>query len=140
MRRNELVVFDGDDTLWRTQELYDAAKAEFAELLRDRDVACPDAIALLDRIDAKAAEIRGFTIERFINSMLETYRRLCAEEGQDRDGKVESRIRDLATPLLGDYELYDDTLDVLKRLAARYLLVLATKGEPELQRRKNGSV
>ncbi len=140
MPNRALVIFDGDDTLWRTQELYDAAKAQFAALLKASGFACDDPIAKLDAIDARAAERRGFTVERFTDSMLQTYRWLSFSENRHADQTTETHIRKLADPLLANYELYEDAIPVLERLAEEHVLVLATKGEAELQKRKIASL
>lgn len=130
-----LVVFDGDDTLWRTQELYDAVKSAFADLVADAD-SVRHVLALLSRIDQEAVALRGFTVERFVNSMLETYRSLARQRGHEATQMVEQKIRALAEPLLGHYELYPDAIQALRQLSERFELVLATKGERGLQEQK----
>jgi putative hydrolase of the HAD superfamily len=136
LKAQSLLIFDGDDTLWKTQELYDGAKLRFAALLAQEGFANPDMIAILDRIDGEAVEIRGFSVSRFIDSMLTTYRMLTKTAHRQPDGQIENKIRRLSKPLLGEYQLYPDALPVLERLASRFRLVLATKGQPDLQGQK----
>lgn len=136
MKRGDLVILDGDDTLWRTQEVYDAAKARFASLLAEDGLIDPDPITVLDRIDAEAVDTGAFTVNRFIDSMLRTYRVLAEAAKRHPVEHTEKKIRLLGEPLLGDYQLYADTLDVLEELAPRIRLVLATKGQPDLQGQK----
>jgi putative hydrolase of the HAD superfamily len=131
-----LVIFDGDDTLWRTQELYDLAKLRFASLLSKEGLTNPDPITTLDRIDAEAVEVRAFTIDRFIDSMVTTYHVLNRAANRQVNESTERKIRRLNGLLLGGYKLYPDARDVLRQLAPAFRLVLATKGEPELQGRK----
>lgn len=136
MATRGLVVFDGDDTLWRTQEIYDEIKSRFVDLVRALGLGGPDLLSTLDDIDAEAARRRGFTVQRFIESMLETYRVESAVAGHAPAQSMESQITELAQPLLGDYELYPDVVPVLERLMGRFELVLATKGQRDLQEQK----
>jgi hypothetical protein len=50
-RKVRAIIFDGDDTLWETQPLYDAAKKEFVFVLQQHGFTQPDIVALLDKID-----------------------------------------------------------------------------------------
>lgn len=136
MNRRILVVFDGDDTLWRTQEIYDAVKARFVDLVARHHLRASDALSILGRIDSEAVQMRGFTVDRFVGSMVQTYRSLAAEIRRQPMGSIENQIRELAQPLLGDYDLYPDTVEVLERLSPRFELVLATKGQRSLQEQK----
>jgi putative hydrolase of the HAD superfamily len=135
-RSLRLVVFDGDDTLWKTQELYDAAKLEFAALMRELSLSAPDPIALLEYVDMQAVDSQGFTIDRFENSMVATYRILCAKRAIASAEVVEERIRQLTRRFRGGYELYPDTISTLEALSTWLTLVLATKGEPAIQEQK----
>jgi len=134
--RRELVVFDGDDTLWRTQEIYDEIKSAFVDRIRGWNLPSEEALATLDRIDADAASVRGFTIDRFVDSMVRTYRLLSEQAHETPNTASENDVRSLAAPLLGDYQLYPDALDTIRRLRPYFELVLATKGERKLQERK----
>lgn len=131
-----LVIFDGDDTMWRTQELYDRAKTRFATLLAHHGLTDQNPIAILDRIDAEAVDAQAFTVRRFVDSMLTTYHVLSKAHSREPEAQVENQIRRLGKPLVGEYRLYPDALPALKRLAPRFQVVLATKGDPELQRQK----
>lgn len=136
--RGGLVILDGDDTLWRTQELYDRAKAEFAALVRARREIAEDPVAVLDRIDAAAARTHGFTIDRFVESMLEGYRLLVAGAlpSTPIPQADELQIRRMAEPLTVSPSLYPDTVEALNKLQAHFALILATKGEAAVQRQK----
>jgi putative hydrolase of the HAD superfamily len=141
VRRNDLngrplVVFDGDDTLWRTQELYDTIKVRFVDLIADKGLQASTALSLLHDIDSSAVSAQGFTVARFVDSMIRTYHSLAASSGRRAEAQTEQAIRDLASPLLGDYELFPDAIAVLKLLAPHYKLVLATKGQRDLQLQK----
>ena len=99
LRSLELIVCDGDDTLWKTQELYDAAKAAFADLMNGLGASGHNLIALLDRIDAEAVESQGFSVSRFSDSMVRTYRVFSEVQGEVPDGTIEEEILRLTRPL-----------------------------------------
>jgi putative hydrolase of the HAD superfamily len=138
MTSTDLVVFDGDDTLWRTQEIYDDVKVKFAELVHRHGLGRPDLIAILDRIDAEAAQTRGFTVERFLDSMNHAYELVALDAKQHPTPTLTGEIREIARPLweIGSYQLYPDTVAVLRQLSRYFELVLATKGQRKLQEAK----
>jgi putative hydrolase of the HAD superfamily len=131
-----LIVFDGDDTLWKTQALYDAAKRSFAARMRSLGIQRPDVIDLLDEIDARRVEQLGFTVERFLGSMIEAYERLCRETGQLPSAEVVADLRRRIPELLAATEVYEDAVEALNRLAPHYRLALLTKGEERVQARR----
>ena len=69
MNSEKLVIFDGDDTLWKMQELYEQSKYEFEQLLRSLGIKEENIISKFDTLDANRVSIRGFTIERFFESI-----------------------------------------------------------------------
>lgn len=135
-QRSGLVIFDGDDTLWRTQELYDAAKAEFAAQMAAAGVRAPDVVRRFDEVDKERVPALGFTLERFVGSFEVTYRRLCAQESLAVDEVRIPGFDRLADPIRGDYQLYGDAVEALLALRSRARVVLFTKGQADLQQRK----
>lgn len=135
-RSPKLIVFDGDDTLWKTQELYEAIKRQFAGLMRDWRLSESNPIPLLERIDSKAVESHGFTVRRFEESLVNVYHMLSEQRGRPPVAHREKLLRELTRPLEDAFELYPDSLSVLRVLSHEFKLVLATKGQSELQRKK----
>ena len=136
IRSAKLIVFDGDDTLWKTQELYEAIKRKFAGLMREWGLSESNPIPLLERIDSQAVESHGFTVRRFEDSMLNVYHLLSQQRGRPTREPNENLIRGLTRPLEDGYELYPDSLSVLTILCRDFKLVLATKGQSDLQNTK----
>lgn len=132
-----VVVFDGDDTLWRTMPLYSEAKGRFFGLMRRL---IPDAVDLerdFEHRDHRNVGRWGFTVERFRNSMVETYDAWASARGIPRELRLEAQISRIATsvakrraPLLPHAKA---TLTRLNKVAR---LVLVTKGEYELQQQR----
>ena len=82
----KLVVFDGDDTLWRTMPLYSAAKAEFGRLLfRSIGVYPDEAIKKLEQLDRDNVARFGVSRLRFPKSMSDAYSTLAADFGLSVD-------------------------------------------------------
>ena len=87
-----LIVFDGDDTLWSTMPLYDRAKRLFADCVESLVPSADDAIGRLDEIDHANVAHSGFSKMRFPKSMVEAYRALCLENGRPPESIIESRL------------------------------------------------
>jgi hypothetical protein len=111
-----LVVFDGDDTLWKTRETYNVIKQNFARLLREHGIQNPDVVTVLDEIDAARVATEGFTAKRFVDSLHLTYDYLRRLEGHPTSQLLRQRIGDLSRPLFQAPELYDDALPALSLL------------------------
>ncbi len=132
-----LIIFDGDDTLWSTMPLYDVAKQHFAEQVADLVPSHDVAIKRLDAIDHSNVAIMGFSPERFPRSLVEAYRTLCEESGRLPKTEIEKRLikagrRVFSSPIV----TYPDADEALRRLASRFELVLATKGDIMIQNQR----
>jgi putative hydrolase of the HAD superfamily len=122
----DVVIFDGDDTLWHSEHLFVDAHERFAELLApyvaDRDH--------LDRavevVERRNLALFGYGAKGFVLSLIETAIELS-------DGRIPGRevqvILDQVKVLLDHpVELLDGVDEVTAALAARRL-VLLTKGD-----------
>jgi len=139
--KNSVIIFDGDDTLWKTQQLYDTAKIEFEKLMKVQGFPQENIIELLDSIDAERVEILRFSRIRFLESMLITYAVFCGKHNKSWNIHIESKIRELvlsifSTPL----SLYDDTVSTLETLSKSFDLVLFTVGDKYTQKEKINSL
>ena len=133
---HKVIIFDGDDTLWKTQELYDKAKERFNNLMKSQGFE-EDVIDLLDEIDAQRVGILKFLKSRFLESMLITYAILCGKYKKNWDIKIESEIRNYARAVFQfPPVLYEDAIETLEILYKNFILVLFTNGDIEIQRRK----
>jgi putative hydrolase of the HAD superfamily len=138
MLARNTIFLDGDDTLWKMQELYEDAKSEFADLLRQSGIAESEdyIVSKLDELDARRVAERGLTIQRFIESMLITYSQLSMEADLEYQISIEKEIVNIADIVKRPPELYEDTLDALERLKKSFRLVLFTAGDDAVQKRK----
>lgn len=132
------LIFDGDDTLWETECLYDEARqaaravvelggfdgARWEALERARDV---ENVALL-----------GHGAERFPRSCIEAYEELCREGARPVDAVVRREIAKAAGQVFErPARLVHNARETLEKLRQRgYRLALLTKGDPVVQQRR----
>jgi putative hydrolase of the HAD superfamily len=136
-RSHALVIFDGDDTLWRTMPLYVDAKRRFFALVSELVPTASGIEEQFEERDRNNVAQWGFTIERFRNSMVETYRECMARNGTQPQFRREEQISRIAASVMrrrAARVAYAKT--VLEKLAPSFRLVLLTKGEYELQNRR----
>ncbi|RKX67004.1 MAG: hypothetical protein DRP41_01395 [Thermodesulfobacteriota bacterium] len=140
MKKNKAIIFDGDDTLWKTQELYDDAKENFNRLMKSQGFN-EDIVELLDEIDMQRVEILKFSKSRFLESMLITYVMLCGKYHKNWDIEVESKIRNIGESVFKfPPTLYEDTMETLRVLSEHFSLVLFTNGDRKIQKKKIDSL
>ena len=88
----------------------------------------------LDEIDIGHITQQGFSKERYPFSLIKTYHHYCKEAGSSIDRKVEKRIADIGWKVFRQVpEQVEGAERVLENLQKRYLLLLATLGDPEVQ-------
>jgi putative hydrolase of the HAD superfamily len=132
------IVFDGDDTLWRTEPLYDSARARARRVV---EAAGLDGGRWEERErqrDLETIAVLGYSIVRFPRSCLEAYEELCAESGAQPDLEIASAVAAAAeTAFTESAPLVPHARETLQALHSKGLrLILLTKGEPGLQRRR----
>ena len=134
----ELIGFDGDDTLWHSEGYYQAVHAEFERILG----------AYLDLADARVHErllaterrnigVFGYGAKSMTLSMLETAIALTDERISTRDLH---RLLELGKDVLAHpVELLPGIAEAVAAVAARFRIVLVTKGDLFHQERKVAS-
>ena len=129
----KVIGFDADDTLWVNEPYYREVEDQFVQLVSSYGVNGNIAGALFET-EIENLRLYGYGIKAFMLSLVE-----CAI--QLTDGGVStrdiSRIIGLGKSMLErPIELLDDVKQVLKNLAPRYRLIVATKGDLLDQERK----
>lgn len=132
------IVFDGDDTLWSTEQLYDDARS------RARDVVTASGLdgakweEYERTIDVQNVSQFGYGIERFPASCVQAYEHLCQQTGRIADPDTAARVRKAARSVFEcDPKLVSgarETLIFLRAQGAR--LALLTKGDKNVQLRR----
>jgi putative hydrolase of the HAD superfamily len=122
----ELVALDADDTLWHNEPLYTTTREQFGALLsRYEPSGVPD--DRLYDVEVRNLEHFGYGVKGFVLSMIETAIELT-------DGRIESTdlkaIIDWGRHMLSSpVELLDGVREAVEDLAARYPVILLTKGD-----------
>src|SRR6266516_3259657 len=86
------IVFDGDDTLWRTEPLYDDARQRARDLVEAAGFNGAEWEELERLVDVENVRRMGHTLARFPTSCLEAYRQLCAKHGETEDAMLAESI------------------------------------------------
>jgi putative hydrolase of the HAD superfamily len=127
----ECVIFDGDDTLWSTMPLYEAAKSDFQTLMRRFDPEFD--LSELEIIDSNNVDKYGFCKERFATSMIDTYRALANRKRRTPSRVIEERVKKIANRVfIQTAPVFAEASRVLESLS-RFRLVLLTKGDRRVQ-------
>lgn len=131
----DLVGFDADDTLWRSQDYFEAAQAEFETIVGAHvDLAAGDTLARLYEIESANIATFGYGVKGMTLSMIEaavaiTDARISARELH--------RIVEIAKDLLHHpVELLPGIVGAVHAVAAVHRVVLITKGDLFHQERK----
>lgn len=124
------IIFDGDNTLWNVEILYDEARAALCRLLTRGAATAGNVERFQRETDAELYRLMGYSRHRFPRSFTETARHYLVA-GDDR---IEAARR-LAEQVFERAAVpADDVDEVLAELARSYRLALLTAGEPEVQR------
>jgi putative hydrolase of the HAD superfamily len=124
----ELVGFDGDDTLWRSQDFYETAQAEFEAVLAHYvDLAETRLHERLLAIERGNLALFGYGAKGMTLSMIEAAIALT-------DGRIGAsdihRIVTIGKDVLGHpVELLPGIREAVEEVASRYRVVLITKGD-----------
>lgn len=123
-----LVGFDGDDTLWRSQDYFDAAQAEFERIVGAYadlgDVRVQERLYLVEK---RNLALFGYGVKGMALSMIEAALEITAQSMRGADVQ---RIVALAKSLLQHpVELLPGIRDAVEGIAADWDVVLITKGD-----------
>lgn len=131
------VIFDGDDTLWETQTLYDQAKKAFADLMVKEGFNAKQALLLMTEIDLQNVRRWGFSRHRFPRSLVATYESLAKNAGRSAKPKVRQRVEALGQSVFERRpQLIAGARPLLERLQGKVRLVLMTAGDRTIQRQR----
>lgn len=130
----DAIIFDADDTLWRTEPLYDMA-LDLAQAEVERHGIDGDEWRSLQRkIDLENVKTMGFSADRFPLSSQQAYEKLASAPSAEVAAKINyfSRavFRSVAEPVPG----VERTLRTLRDQG--YKLGLITKGELDVQNKR----
>jgi putative hydrolase of the HAD superfamily len=129
------LIFDGDDTLWENNVLFERAIEAFIDHLAHPTMSRAEVRALLDEIELVNCRAYGYGVDVFERSLTECLDRL-RDGGPQRDGELDLAAR-LCRPIrMGMVELLPGVVETLRALRGRHQLALLTKGNLVEQRKK----
>jgi putative hydrolase of the HAD superfamily len=132
-----VLIFDGDDTLWRTEPLYDRARRRARAVVEEEGLDGAGWEALQRSIDVANVARFGLTRTRFPTSCREAYEQLCQERGETPSPAVAEKVEATAAAVFDDRApRVRGVVKVLRELARRHRLVLVTQGDPDVQERR----
>ena len=131
------LIFDGDDTLWRTMPLYTQAKVRFFIRMEKLGFDRNEVEATFECLDAKNVGRWGFTVERFRQSMVEVLKEFLLTRGELPPPRLVEQVSHIATSVSRNKtRRMPGAYATLLGLEAKYRMILLTKGEYALQERR----
>ncbi len=122
------VGFDGDDTLWKSEDYYRAAELAFEEIV-GQYIDLTDARSLQHLLEVERRNLRifGYGVKGMTLSMIESAVQLTGERISARD--IHRVIEIGRATLQHPVELIDGIREAVEAIAASHEIVLITKGD-----------
>jgi putative hydrolase of the HAD superfamily len=136
MNRTDLpvVVFDGDDTLWITEPLYDAARRAARGVVETVGLNGSAWEDLQREIDVGNIPKFGLSAARFPTSCRQAYEQLCAQVGRPPEQNTADEVYSQAAQVFRQVApLAPGALEVVTALRASHRVVLLTQGDVAVQ-------
>jgi putative hydrolase of the HAD superfamily len=130
----DVIGFDADDTLWRSEDFFQSAEALFAELVGPY---APDGVDVLDALHAIEQDnipISGYGVKAFALSMVQAA--VTATAGRTPASVIGALVDHAHEMLMHPVELLHGVPESLAAVGASHRLVLITKGDLVHQTRK----
>ncbi len=130
-----LVGFDGDDTLWKSEDYYRAAEAEFESIVgRYIDLGDPRTLGHLLTVQRRNLKIFGYGVKGMVLSMIEAAIEMTDRRIDTRD--IERIVEIGRDTLQHPVDVLVGVREAVTEIARDYHVVLITKGDLFHQERK----
>jgi putative hydrolase of the HAD superfamily len=130
----DVVAFDADDTLWRSEDSFEVAEHRFIELVTPYAPSGVDVYAALRATEKADVPITGYGVKAFTLSMI---RAAITVSNETVPASVLGEIGEIGRSMLTEpVQLLDHVPEVLTEVAAACRVVLITKGDLVHQTRK----
>jgi len=135
--RFRAVIFDGDDTLWLTEGLYDVARSRARDLVEQAGLDGSEWEQKQRRRDLENVVAHGHTVDRFPRSCVEALD-LTFGTSASLTAELRERVADAARSVFtAQAPLREGAREVLGELKCRGIrLALLSKGDERVQRRR----
>jgi putative hydrolase of the HAD superfamily len=130
----QVVGFDADDTLWRSEETFREAEQMFIELVAPH---APDGVDVTDALHATERDniaVSGYGVKAFALSMVQAA--VTATSGRVPSSVIGQLVDHAHDMLMQPVELLDGVPETLAAVGRTHRLVLITKGDLVHQTRK----
>ena len=132
--RDQVLIFDADDTLWEFNHLFERVIDDYLAWLAHPAYSTDEIRAVLLDIEAANAAAHGYGTHVFLRSLRDCFLHLNARPATDDE---HAAIDALASPLLDAHvSPLPGVVETLTVLGTRHRLLLLTKGATEEQQRK----
>lgn len=137
LRMNELLIFDGDDTLWMIEPLYDNARLRASSIVGGLGIN-PDLWQEQQRkIDVANVGRMGLTSARFPTSCVEALDKLARKHGIEVSDESRRQVYQAAATVFTEMApLAPGARETLEQLSHQNHLALLTKGDLRVQERR----
>ncbi|MEO6570219.1 MAG: HAD family hydrolase [Ilumatobacteraceae bacterium] len=132
--RIDVVGFDADDTLWRSEDYFQIAEELFAELVAPHAPDGVDVLASLHAIERDNVPISGYGVKAFALSMIQSA--VVATSGRVPARVLGQLVDHAHEMLMHPVDLLDGVPETLAAVGATHRLVVITKGDLVHQSRK----
>ena len=130
----DVVAFDADDTLWKSEDSFQAAEARFAELVDPYAPAGVDVLDALHAVERLDIASQGYGVKAFTLSMVRAA--IDMTEGAVPTSVIREVVEIGASMLVEPVHLLPHVPEVLDRVSRVTRIVMITKGDLVHQTRK----
>jgi putative hydrolase of the HAD superfamily len=133
-----LILFDLDDTLVDTSDIYWKSRSEFIKLMAELGYDSDYVLEKFEEIDSRNLSKFGYVPQRYCTSMLDAYKFLVLSNNQNAIISIENKIKKIGAIVRDEVPgLIDGALELLDRVKSNgFRSVLITRGIEEVQRKK----
>jgi putative hydrolase of the HAD superfamily len=131
------IVFDGDDTLWETERLYDDARTAAQDLIEAAGLDGTRWDLAERKIDQDNVALMGLSAIRFPTSCREAYERVCLELHIESDPVLATAVYEAASGVFRqEAPVTDGAYQILESLKSDWQLILLTRGDLKVQKHR----
>jgi putative hydrolase of the HAD superfamily len=132
-----LLIFDGDDTLWITEPLYDIARLRAADIVSAAGFDSSEWDSLERTIDVANVDRFGMNRLRFPTSCVQALDSLAANTDRPVPPELRAEVWEAGSGVFNSVAPLAEGAEVtLARLAGDFRLALLTKGDDEVQQKR----
>jgi putative hydrolase of the HAD superfamily len=130
----DVIAFDADDTLWQSEDQFQATEARFAELVGPHAPVGIDVLDALHAVEKLDIAAQGYGVKAFTLSMVRAA--ISMTDGAVPTDVIRQLVDLGAAMLVEPVHLLDHVPEVLERVGRHARLALITKGDLVHQTRK----